>query len=925
MRYPTDTTRLLDEPQRGRWLRAEAATRAGGGVSTVGLAVRIHGHLDGAVLREAAHRTVAAYPVLNTAYGLTGGEPADLGPVAHSLAFEERDLGVRPAALPTALARARRDLLAPIDPAVGPNLRLGLSRLAAQDHVLTLAAHRVVADRRSLSVLLGRLGQTHRALLSGAPVPAPPDGGAYDAAWSADGRAEERLRFWRARLAGVPERVSLPADRPGPVDAARGAHRLSVPAAALTSLRRSSQGAGAGTELLALFAVLLARYAGTTQVTMGVPVDLRADHGQEAVGPFEDTAILCLDVPAAAALPEVLRLTRAALDDVERHGRVPYDWLLPRLRPDLPIETDPYVQVRHTPARPDPLPAVAGWRIELLDGGSTPTEGELNLVAGQEGEGIAELVHPAARFAPSTVARMARHLGNLATSAAAHPDQPVTRLDMLSADERTLILTGWARGRPSATEAARIATGTPGAPRPCLHELVERHAERTPDAVAVVDAGRSWTYAELNAAANRTAHRLMALGVGAERPVGLCLERGAELIAAALATLKAGGAFVPLDPTHPTQRLRHILDETAVAAVLTDRRSAERVRAATSAATLLVDDDPPAAVPGEAPPGNPAGRATPESLAYVLYTSGSTGRPKGVLVSHGALVGRCAWEHDLDGPTDRLVMLQSSHVTFDAALWEIFAPLTGGGTVVTVQHGREADAAHVNDLLRRHGVTVAGFTPTLLAALLSDGAFAGVPLRRLVSGGEVLTGDLAARVLSGVDADEFHNLYGPTETCVDATGHRVTAPVRRGSGVPIGRPVPGARAYVLDRHLQPSPAGVAGELFVGGAGLARGYLGAPASTAERFVPDPYAGTPGARMYRTGDRARFRAEDGALEYLGRLDEQVKIRGIRVELGEIEAALVGHPAVTAAAVVVTGQSTAGAPPSAPNPTAPNGAPR
>ncbi|HEX2211053.1 MAG TPA: amino acid adenylation domain-containing protein, partial [Longimicrobium sp.] len=487
-------------------------------------------------------------------------------------------------------------------------------------------------------------------------------------------------------------------------------------------------------------------------------------------------------------------------------------------------------------------------------------------------------------FDEPTIRRMAGHLERLLQQAADHPDRPLSALSLLDQAELTRVVEEWNR-----TEARYPA-------ELCIHQLFETQAARTPDAVAVVFEDQVLTYAELDARANQLANHLVHLGVGPEERVGLCLERSLEMVVCILAVLKVGGAYVPVDPGYPAERIAWMLSDSAVPVLLTQQRL-RRGLPGTRARTIAVDAqwDEIAAESAE----NPGIRATPQDLAYVIYTSGSTGRPKGVMNAHGAVVNRLCWMQAEYGLTADDVVLQKTPFGFDVSVWEFFWPLQQGATLVVARPDGHRDPAYLQDVIERCGITTLHFVPSMLAEFV-DAARADrcASLKRVICSGEALPPALVERFHARLPPyTNLYNLYGPTEAAVDVSHW----PVPRGSldSVPIGRPVWNTRLYVLDASLAPVPVGLSGELYIGGVQVARGYLNRPGLTAERFVPDPF--TRGARLYRTGDRARWR-DDGALEYLGRLDHQVKIRGLRIEPGEIEAALRRHPDVADCAVIV-----------------------
>ncbi len=502
------------------------------------------------------------------------------------------------------------------------------------------------------------------------------------------------------------------------------------------------------------------------------------------------------------------------------------------------------------------------------------------------------------------MARLAGHLVHLLAAVADDPSRRVAAIELLSPAERQQVAVEL---NDTAADLSAVFGGSGGG-EPLLHRWIERQAALTPDATAVVGESESLTYRELDARANRLARRLRRLGVRVDEPVAICAERSPALIVGLLAILKAGGAYLPLDPSYPSERLAFMIEDglDGVAKPVLLAQVDLLAASVAGAGARLVDLDAAAGPAGDADDRQLApldGGAGADNLAYVIYTSGSTGRPKGVMSTHRGIVNRIAWMQRAYGLTPADRVLQKTPVSFDVSVWELFWPLVVGARLVLARPGGHRDPAYLMRRIEEQGVTTLHFVPSMLQVFLAQPGLGRCrSLRRVMASGEALPAELAARfheLLGGaLGPAELHNLYGPTEAAVDVTAHRtLPGPARR--AVPIGRPIANLGLWLLDAELQPVPLGVPGELYIGGTGLARGYLRRPGLTAERFVPHPL-GRPGERLYRTGDLARFSA-DGEIEFLGRTDDQVKLRGFRIEPGEIEAALAGHPAVREAAVV------------------------
>ncbi|MEW5927966.1 MAG: amino acid adenylation domain-containing protein, partial [Gemmatimonadota bacterium] len=851
-------------------------------------ALRIRGALDASVLRRSLEETTRRHETLRTVFAEVDGRPVQRVRPAGALPLPEVDLsrldpGERDAAARRAVEQAAR---APFDLEAGPPFRARLLRLGRGEHLLVLAMHHIVGDGASAGVLIRELGALYPALLAGERSPLPPLPTRY-ADWALRQRAgvrgeavEAQLAWWRERLRGVAP-LPLPTDRPRPpVQSFRGAtHRFEVPAEVMRGVRAlaRTEGATPFMALLAAWDLLLARYAGEGDVAVGTTVSSR-DRADVTglVGLFVNTLVLRLEVAPERGFRDLLGRARAAALEAFVRQDVPFERLVEAVQPERDLSRNPLFQVMLAPqhaAREAVEVPGATLVPEPLDAGAAILDLTLYTWERSGGGLAAALEYASDLFEPATARRMAAHLVEVLRAVAAEPDRPVGEVGFLLPAERAQVLEEW------------NATERPYAERP-LHELFAEAAARTPDAAALRFAGRATAYAELDRSANRLAHHLRALGVGPESRVGLCTERTPEMVAAMLAILKAGGAYVPLDPAYPAERLEYVLEDAGARLVVSQSALAERLPA--DVARVLVDADAEriAARPDTAPEsGVDAG-----NLAYVLYTSGSTGRPKGVQVEHRSASQVVHFLRDAVSAEDRAAVLGSTSVSFDVSVGEIFGTICWGGTLVLVEN--------VLDLPRvaEEGVRLVVTVPGAAAELLRAG---GIPesVRAFNLAGEALPASLARDLYARPGTERVLNLYGPTEDTVYSTWSAVE---RGAEGVRIGRAVANSRAYVLDPAGSPAPVGVPGELCLAGAGTARGYHGRPELTAEKFVPDAFSAQPGARTYRTGDLARWTA-GGELEYLGRIDHQVKVRGFRIEPGEVESALLQHPAVRRAVVV------------------------
>jgi amino acid adenylation domain-containing protein len=867
-------------------------------------ALRLQGPLRVAALSGALAAVVRRHETLRTVFRAEDGIPAQVISPAAESELPLVDLGGLPAAHCEREAEVlvRAEARRPFDVGRGPLLRALLLRLAPAEHRLVLNLHHLIGDGWSIGVLVRELV----ALYQGAPLPELPVQYADFARWQRswlEGVSAEQLAYWRERLSGAPPVLELPADRPRPASASlHGAtRRLTLGAGLSTAVRELARTRRASpfAVLLAAFQTLLSRYTGQLDVLVGSPVAGRTRVEVEGlIGMFVNTLVLRADLtgdPTFAALLEQVGETVLA---AQEHQDLPFERLVDELQPERSLAYAPVIQAmlgfQGSPLVALRLPDLLVTPVEV-DSGTAKLD--LTLLIEDDGEVLRGACSYAAElFDGATVERLLRHFEALLASAVASPERRLSELSLASEPECQQLLREW---NDTAVAWLREA---------CLHELIERQTELSPDAVAVVCGGEGLTYAELDARADLWAGALRRSGVEAETLVGVCLERSLEMVVGLLAVLKAGGAYVPLDPSHPRERLAYMLADSRVPVLLAQERLVPGLpRPEEGGPRVLCLDAPDA--PTAEPAGVPRSGAGLDSAAYAIYTSGSTGRPKGAVNTHRGIVNRLLWMQRTYGlgPEDRV--LQKTPFSFDVSVWELFWPLLAGARLVMARPGGHQDPAYLARLIAEEGITTVHFVPSMLQLFLEEPAVAGCScLRRVIASGEALPAELRDRFFQRLPAGvELHNLYGPTEAAVDVT-FEPCVPTDAGTGVSIGRPVANTSIHLLDRGTRLAPLGVAGELHIGGVQLARGYLSRPELTAERFVPDPW-GEPGARLYRTGDLAR-RRPDGRLEYLGRLDFQVKIRGFRIELGEVEAALRTHPAVTEAVVVARPEPAGGA---------------
>nr|WP_256098977.1 non-ribosomal peptide synthetase [Variovorax sp. SG517] len=861
-------------------------------------AVRLRGPLDTVALQAAFDRIVERHEVLRTRFVGIGGEVRQVidAPRGFALLHEDRR-GITDEALERIV---REEALRPFDLALGPLIRGQLLALGPDDHVLLVTMHHIVSDGWSGGVLAKEFSALYGAFRQGRPDPLPPlaiqyaDFGMWQRQWLQGPLLQQQLEQWVRQLRGAPALLDLPTDRPRPpVQDYRGANiAVELDAALGRGLRALGQRHGTTLymTLLAAWAVVLGRLSGQEQVVIGSShAGRNRVEVEPLIGFFVNTQALKIDLSDGPSVGALLAQARQTAVQAQSLQDVPFERLVEALNPPRSLAHHPVFQVmlswHNTPEAGLDLP---GLQAQSLGGGADSAQFELSLELRENGEGIAgQLNYACALFDEATVRRQWQCLEAVLRAMVADDSQPVDRIDLLDADERESIVEGFNESHAATAEPVLV------------HALVEEQAARRPDAPAIEYAGESLGYRELNERANRLAHHLRSLGVKPDDRVAICAERSIGMVVAMLATLKAGGAFVPLDPVHPDERLAQMLEDSGAIVLLTQQRLDARLQAPQRCARVLLDAELPdlAAAPSTNPDPAAVG-LRPSHLAYVIYTSGSTGEPKGVMVEHRNVAFFLrAMEACVHGtaPDCRRVAWNSSF-GFDMAV-KAWGQLAFGRSVFLLPEADRLGAQELLAFLETHRIEAMECTPSHLRLMQGAGLLQGraPSLRKLLLGGEAI--DAATwSTLAAVEGRLFFNMYGPTECSVDAS-----CGVIDGRRPHIGQVMPGARIYVLDAAGQPVPVGVAGEIHIGGAGVARGYLGRADLSAERFPRDPFVHDAQARMYRTGDLGRWR-EDGTLEYLGRNDQQIKLRGFRIEPGEIEAQLARLPGVREAAVVV-----------------------
>jgi amino acid adenylation domain-containing protein len=866
--------------------------------------IPLHGPIDVTALRESLAELVSRHAMLRTSFELRGDRPVQIVAAMQNvpmpvLACEGGSQDERRA---EAMQLAHLEVVKPFDLRTGPLFRACLLKIDDAEHWFLLTMHHIVCDAWSMNVFFRELGQLYDALRSGRPAKLPElplqyvDYARWQRHWL-DGEVLAKLgAYWKEKLQGIPSVLELPLDHPRPamVSFRGGLYPFVIPAAASSKMRELGRGEQATSfmTMLAAFKVLLHKYTRQHDIVVGTPAASRDRPELEGiVGLFLNTLVLRDKISRGATFRALLHQVRANTLEAYEHQDLPFEKIVEELQPDRNLNISPLFQVLFVLQTGQGGAASAGGANGPLGTGTAKFDLSLYLTdAGQEISGIWE--YNSDLFDEATIARMAGHFQTLVEAIAANPDARIADLPLLTDVEQRQL-------------AAWNATGAEYQAERCAHQLFEAQARATPDALALVFEGEQLSYRQLEVRANRLAHRLQALGVGPEVAVGICVQRSIDMVVALLAVLKAGGAYLPLDPAYPKERLAYMLDNGRAKVLLTQERLVTVLPDDYAGALVRVDADDALAGTSDEPPRS---AVRPDNLAYIIYTSGSTGTAKGVGMSHRTLTNLTVWQNRLSplGPRERT--LQYNSFSFDVSFLEVISTLSAEGTLVLVSEAVRRDASAIAELLANERIKRLFMPYTALAQLAEYCAgrdALGLHLRQVVSTGEAL--QITAKIVElfrGLPGCNLHNEYGPTET------HFVSEYMLRNEDAAswpmlpaVGRPIPNAEIYVLDEELSPVPIGVVGELYAGGLAVARCYVGNPAMTAERFMPNPLSEQPGARLYKTGDLARYRP-DGNVELLGRRDHQVKVRGFRIELGEIEIVLAQHPDVQEAVVTARG---------------------
>lgn len=858
------------------------------------LTIGFKGSLDVTAFEQGLNEFINRHQIWRTSFPIVDGQPMQVIHPASNLKLSLVDLRNLPEAEreSEALRLAAEDIMRPFDLAHGPLLRAMLVRLGDEDYRLFMALHHIIFDAVSIyQVFLPELHALYGSFSSGKPSPLPPLPIQYAdyAAWEREPLQKDifaqHLAYWKQQLSGAPAILQLPIDHPRlAVQTFEGAQQSLVLPKTLTDALQvlsRQEDATLFMTLVAAFQTLLHRYSGQDDLVIGTVSAGRTQAETEAlIGFFENPLVLRTDLSGNPTFRELLGRVREVILEAQEHQALSFESLVKELQPERQLGQNPLFQVMLTLV-PTLLPSLpSGWNLVQMEVETGTSRFDLTLELEDRPEGLlSRFEYRTELFDEATIARMAGHWQTLLEGVVADPAQRIAVLPLLTEKERHQLLVDW-----NATHAEYPKDQ-------CIHQLFEAQVERTPEAVAVVFEDQQLTYHELNVRANQLAHHLQDLGVGPDVLVGLCVERSLDMVVGLLGILKAGGAYVPLDPAFPSERLAFMLEDAQTPVLVTQQRLTIQLPKYEAKVVCLDTDQ---AVLAQQSGTNVLPTATSAHQAYVIYTSGSTGRPKGVQIIHRAVVNFLWSMVEQPGLSAEDTLLAITTLSFDIAALELFLPLMVGARVVVASRDVVVDGTALMETLARTRATVMQATPVTWRSLLAAG-WQGNRHLKILCGGEALPQELAQQLLP--KAASLWNLYGPTETTIWSSIYQIEPDEE---AISIGRPIANTQIYLLDQHLQPVPVGVPGELYIGGDGLARGYLNRPELTTERFIPHPFSDESDARLYKTGDLARY-LPDGTIEHLGRLDFQVKLRGYRIELGEIEAVLNEYPAVQQAVVV------------------------
>ncbi|MBW4500872.1 MAG: amino acid adenylation domain-containing protein [Scytonema hyalinum WJT4-NPBG1] len=861
------------------------------------IAIKLKGCVNVTALTQSLNEIIRRHEVLRTNFALKEGDPVQVIKQAATLSLSiedlrelsESDRTKEAQRLATDIATQAFDLSCQL------LLRGLLLRLADQEYRLLLTLHHIVSDAWSIGVFIRELAALYEAFDRGKPSPLPelPIQYVDFAYWQRQTLQGERIQsllaYWKQQLGGKLPVLNLPTDRPrSPLQTFKGGQATLVLPHTLTAALKNlsyQEGVTLFMTLLAAFKTLLYRYTGQTDILVGSPIASRNRAEIEPlIGFFVNVLVLRTDLSEQPSFRELLARVKSTALEAYVHQDLPFDKLVEELQPERDLSHNPLFQVMFVLQNvPIPTPQLSDISLTFTEADNGSAQFDLTLLIEDREQGlVATLEYNTDLFNADTIDRMLGHFQTLLQGIVSDPDTGIADLPLLTEVERHQLLVEWNDTKRNYPQ------------NQCIHQLFEQQVELTPDAIALIFENQKLTYRELNERANKVAHYLKTLGVKPEVLVGICMERSLEMVIGILAIAKAGGAYVPLDPTYPKERLAFMLADAQVSVLLVQPHLVQELPPH-QAQVVCIDSECQEFAAYS--PENPTSEVTAENLAYVIYTSGSTGKPKGAMNTHKGLCNRLLWMQDTYQLTATDKVLQKTPFSFDVSVWEFFWALLTGASLVLAKPGGHQDSRYLVQLIAQEKITTLHFVPSMLQVFLEETELEKCgSIKRVICSGEALPFDLQQGFFERLNA-ELHNLYGPTEAAIDVT-YWACQPNSNEKIVPIGRPIANTQIYILDKHVQPVPIGVSGELHIGGVGLARGYLNQPELTQEKFISSPFES--GKYFYKTGDLARYRS-DGNIEYLGRIDYQVKIRGFRIELGEIEAVLRQHPTVRETVVV------------------------
>jgi amino acid adenylation domain-containing protein/thioester reductase-like protein len=847
------------------------------------------------VLERALAALAERHETLRTSIKVVDDEPAQVVTIIGMPSVESIDLSSFPQDIREAKVRqlATEEAARPFDLEQGPLLRATIYRLGSRDHILLLAMHHIISDGWSIGILIRELASLYAAFAEGLPSPLFPlplqyaDYAIWQRQWLSEARLESQLAYWRERLANAPTALDIPTDHPRPpVQTFAGATSLfHISPGLVQQIYWLSQQVGATPfmTLLAAFAILLSRLANQDDLLIGTPIANRSrPELEEIIGFFANTLVLRVDVKGNPTFLEVVGRVREMCLGAYTHQDIPFEKLVEDMRPERDLSRNPLFQVMFV-LQNAPMPSLdfAGVTITPLEMEASLSKFDLSLSLREVSGGLeGTFGYNTDLFDAATITWFVMHYQQIIEEIAQAPEMHISDISLFDAEAWRAIIT------------TRNATDASFPDNTCLHQLIEQMAELAPDRTALVYEGNQLTYAELNHHANQLAHYLRQMGAAPEQLIGICLERSLDLVVGLLGILKAGAAYVPLDPHFPQERLAYMIEDARIG-ILISQSSLIQLLPAHSSRDVLIDRDWP--LIASYPTTEPYQTASPENLAYVLYTSGSTGKPKGVQITHRSLVNFLYSLRETLGMVESDIMAAVTTLSFDIAGLELYLPLLCGAQTIIVPREVAINGELLAQTLTSTGATLMQATPSTWRMLLDIG-WRGSSLRAILCGGEALPLNLARALVD--TGRPLWNLYGPTETTIWSSLQMIAD---KAEDITLGDPINNTQIYILDQHMQAVPVGAVGEVYIGGMGLARGYLHRPDQTAERFLPNPFASHPGERIYRTGDLARLCA-DGAFQFVGRIDNQVKLRGYRIELGEIETVLRKHASVLDAVALV-----------------------